>query len=624
MHTSWEKLMLGEEVMVSDSAGRGARNLAATAAIEPPMHWTRRNARLGTLLGVTFGLAVAGLFSQTAQAATWIGAVDQNWNTGANWSGDTSAGQDFIVNMSTGNYPMLGTNSVFTPRDILVGSGASQTGRFDHNAGSLSLVNITNVGNWFWIGRDSGAGTYNLADTSGTGGTLTGFAQGSGSLNVGKLWIGGRFNTTGTGTVNVNTSGAINANSTENYSNHGGVSLIVGTGGGNGTLNIDNGTVNAAGIVDVASAFSNAQATQGTLYIGTGGILNSEGDFRTAYAGSAGAQANVNLTGGSLNVGSTTKRWLRLGHFDSGNSTINVNSGNLNLNTNTDIRFKTAGGAGTHVINLNSGAITSYSGNSIANQMGLGAGVVDLMNASSTANNTFNLNGGTLTIRQVLSTSSDGTRTFNFNGGTLRATGDTAAFFNLGTGNARANVRTGGAIIDTNSFNVTVAQALLHSNIGGDNAIDGGLTKLGAGTLTLTGVNTYTGNTTVSGGSLLLADNAALLFVIAASGVNNRITGGGTLSLNGDFSFDLSGAATAVGSTWNIVDHASLSSVGYSSSFSVLGFDDAGDGRWTQNIDADTWYEFDTGDGLLTIVPEPASLVLLWFGALCVAARRRR
>jgi autotransporter-associated beta strand protein len=47
---------------------------------------------------------------------------------------------------------------------------------------------------------------------------------------------------------------------------------------------------------------------------------------------------------------------------------------------------------------------------------------------------------------------------------------------------------------------------LLHSSIGGDNAIDGGLTKRGDGTLTLTGTSsTYTGPTVVTGGTLSFA-----------------------------------------------------------------------------------------------------------------------
>jgi hypothetical protein len=51
----------------------------------------------------------------------------------------------------------------------------------------------------------------------------------------------------------------------------------------------------------------------------------------------------------------------------------------------------------------------------------------------------------------------------------------------------RANIRNNGAKIDTAGFNITIGQALQHSAISGDNATDGGLTKNGAGTLTLGG-----------------------------------------------------------------------------------------------------------------------------------------
>ena len=46
------------------------------------------------------------------------------------------------------------------------------------------------------------------------------------------------------------------------------------------------------------------------------------------------------------------------------------------------------------------------------------------------------------------------------------------------------------------------------------------------GTLTLGGINTYTGNTTVNAGTLVLADNAQLRFAIGAtSGTNNHARG---------------------------------------------------------------------------------------------------
>ena len=74
---------------------------------------------------------------------------------------------------------------------------------------------------------------------------------------------------------------------------------------------------------------------------------------------------------------------------------------------------------------------------------------------------------------------------------------------------SQANIRDGGAVIDTTNFNVTVIQPLLHSTIPGDNVIDGGLTKRGNGTLTLSGAgSSYTGPTVITGGTLSVVAGA--------------------------------------------------------------------------------------------------------------------
>jgi hypothetical protein len=118
--------------------------------------------------------------------------------------------------------------------------------------------------------------------------------------------------------------------------------------------------------------------------------------------------------------------------------------------------------------------------------------------------------------------------------------------------------------------------------------------------------------------SLVLSDNAALTFVIGATGVNNKISGTANqvLTLDGDFIFNLSGAAS-VGS-WTIVDVGTLNET-FSSTFSVVGF--------TDNLN-DTWssgnYTFSEATGILLAIPEPSTFAILLSGVGMLLVRRAR
>ncbi|MFA7343065.1 MAG: PEP-CTERM sorting domain-containing protein [Terrimicrobiaceae bacterium] len=158
------------------------------------------------------------------------------------------------------------------------------------------------------------------------------------------------------------------------------------------------------------------------------------------------------------------------------------------------------------------------------------------------------------------------------------------------------------------------------SGAGGVTTVGTGETQFGNASTSIT--NTYQGNTTLAEtSSLVLSDNAKLTFYVGANGVNNQITGTGqALTLDGDFVFDLTGAA-AVGS-WTIVDVANLNET-FNSTFTVSGFTESSN-VWTMTS-GPTTYTFTEATGILTAVPEPSTWMLLALtGTIAMVFRRRR
>jgi len=179
---------------------------------------------------------------------------------------------------------------------------------------------------------------------------------------------------------------------------------------------------------------------------------------------------------------------------------------------------------------------------------------------------------------------------------------------------------TGSAAADTNT--ATFSGAITEAGAG-DGIIfsNSSVTKI-----VLSGINTYTGDTTVNSGQLTLSDNAGLKFTIGANGVNNKILGTGTLLLDGDFTFDLSGAGTALGNSWNIVNVSTLAET-FSATFTVNGFTDIGGNLWEKtNVNGGRTYQFDEATGLLSVtaIPEPTTWALLVTGLTFAVVMRRR
>ena len=443
-----------------------------------------------TLGGMLAGAAIAPL-SLHAVDNLWTGVVDTDWNNPGNWSdphgfGSThvptnAAGhpgdEDAVVNTITPRIATITADLAATPRDIKVGVGGA-TGQVNHHAG----VAATGGPNWMIIGDGGGAnGTYNLANTTTTGGTLTGFGVGTGSASAGQLRVGLAG---GTGTMAINTSGTLTvANDIFVGINATGIIKMdsgtvnrntgwsaIGVGGGNGTFNQSGGT------------FTGANETVVGLDGGSQGFLNLTGGTYTASGnlqiGRAGATGTVNVSGATTQLDANAEIWV--GENPGSNGFLTVNSGTVNvaswvaIGRNGSVGTLTVAGTGT----LNQGILAADSRLSMTN-----------FGQPTTA--TVNLDGGTLTTRGIIDEAT-GTSTVNLNGGVLKP--------RMNNGNFIANVasivvKTGGAKIDTDGFDITINRPLT----GG--AGDGGLQKSGAGALLLDAVNTYTGATTVSAGT---------------------------------------------------------------------------------------------------------------------------
>jgi len=541
----------------------------------------------------------AAIHTASAASGTWdAGAGTQDWNNAVNWTDDVfpsgawPAGVQSI-NTATGLYPVITADPVFAGSDIIIANGGTNSGRLDQTAGNMA----TGDGNWMFVGAGtSGNATFNLANTAGTGGFLTGFAQGTGSFTTGGIGNNGRFGLgdggTGTGTLNMNTTGTLHARQ--------GLGVIAGTNGGDGVINLDSGTIDATeswfgdndanssgtlnihggtyenqynmllgraqgtgtisatgGIINVGGEIMIGEGTSpttlgtGTITLATGSTLNIGYWTAVGRSGVTGSTGTINMTGGTLNVKTSgIDGNLELGIFDAASGIVNMTSGAIRLYSGANLLLGSQNTSGDGTFTQDGGTVTVYSDAAVT--VG-GTGALRLgANTNATGNYTYSLNGGTLSVSRINRLSTTGTGTFNFNGGTLRPVALNGDFM---SGLTKANVHNNGAIINTAGFDITIAQNLDHSQLIGANSTDGGLTKSGTGILALTGVNTFNGPTTVTGGVLSvngtsLSDTAALSLTggavldLAASETVNTLTINGASKTAGTYGPTGSGAGT--------------------------------------------------------------------------------
>lgn len=487
------------------------------------------------------------------------------------------------------------------------------------SAGTVSLDGINN----YTGATNITGGTFTLEDdgimagtaiTVGTGATFNQLGGSSGGITGGSSLAVTGGNATLSGTNNNYTGltrvggGSLTIAATGSVT---GAEFRAGdTAASTGTININGGTI--------SSTFVNI----GTVNTGTG-VLNMTGGSLTTsgemwLSSANGASGTFNLSGGAV----TINNWLAVGRGGN-NGVLNMSGGTLDVTAANLAIASFAGNVGT--VNLSGGTLTTTNavfageaGTGTLTVSGTGSLVINgtggLRVASAAAGTGIvNLNAGGLITTQLVT--SAGNATFNFNGGTLRAGAASTTFFQ---GLTQANVMENGATINTNTFDITVAQALLHA---GSSATDGGLNKTGTGTLTLSNAaNTYNGTTLVSQGTLATA--ATGVFGIGNVTVAN--VAGATLVLGNNAS--IANTATLLFGANSTVN---LNFTAGDANAEVVGAITNG----TLSIGAGTYDASELnaffggssfiGTGALQIVPEPSVALLGGLGVLGLLRRRR-
>jgi autotransporter-associated beta strand protein len=270
---------------------------------------------------------------------------------------------------------------------------------------------------------------------------------------------------------------------------------------GSGTLTLDPGT---------------GGYTVGALSADGGFLVLKSGTFATtgsdpavaAYGVGAGARGGtLVIDGGALSVPGGPN--LKIGASANGN--VDIRSGTVN--------------AANFVLGHNGTVVGTQSGGDVS---------ASYLWHYDSGWATYTLTGGTLTTKRIynFTASAGATFTLLLNGGIVRAAAGTANLLDNGgrTNTLDLVVQLGsvGATIDTSLSNATIVRPL--DNIPGQ---AGRLTKIGAGTLTLTGTNTYSGAAVVSNGVLRLTHAQVL-----PSAADVYISSGATLQL------DYTGTAT--------------------------------------------------------------------------------
>ncbi|MEI6074866.1 MAG: autotransporter-associated beta strand repeat-containing protein [Verrucomicrobiota bacterium] len=487
---------------------------------------------LVTATVVTNGNTIALSVSSSAAIQYWTGKVNGNWdiNTTTNWMFNSAAAKYANGNPvqfdDTASNATVNVTTTVLPADIFVNNdvlnysfsgnpiggksltkqGASALSLFNANGytnGTILYAGTLNINNNGALG--TGALTINggtIDNTGGTPVTVTNAQAWNGDFAFG----GNQDITLSAASVALNTNRQLTATGAGTLT----VSSAISDGGAGNSLTLAGGNVTLSGENTYKGGTAvlggnlllrgNQSAANGGLAVGTNGVASSA-------TIAAGAKVSVAVTN---QFGTTNQIQIGNDVAFGANANLNVNgsvtnNGNLlaaraaivTLNTNSywlqtgDMEVRGLGGVDAN-FNLNTNSTFLYTG----------VNTIKLNGADANVGHAYlNISGQFITgvaFEQTSSPFSGFGRVGLNNGGTLKLS---AAVADLAINGVQFATFNAGGTVDTAGFDAGITYPIYGS---------GSLTKAGAGKLTLSGTETYTGNTFVNAGTLALDASGSL------------------------------------------------------------------------------------------------------------------
>ena len=462
------------------AASSGKTLTLATASGTPSILVNQNTATISSPLAGTVGLVKSGLGTLILSGANPISGtlyVDTSSTT-------SSDGSLRLANQSAANY--------LTGIQIRNNNSGSSTFELD---GSLSAVTTPATAPIVLSGRGGTVvGIRNIAGSNSLLGSLTIQSGGSNyciQSDAGTLSLGGAVSSLATGSRTL--------------------------------------TFLGAGDTTISGLLSDGSATTGV------GIVKNDAGTLTLNNASNSFIGNITLNGGTLiatapaffnNLGAPVIG--PLGNPATASRTITINSGSTLVFGRSNIFASTSATVAPAVsLIINSGGTVKLDAPSPASP-GPGGGDPNVLG-------NITLNGGTFSTGNGYSTAYQSAILL----GTVSATGSTISTINSVASNTVANGlmlgKNGGGsvtfdVTTTGAGGLTISAPLANAV----NNAAGALVKTGTGKLTLSGINSYTGGTTISAGTLAL-------------GANNCLADSGAISISGGATLNLGGYSDTVG-----------------------------------------------------------------------------